>query len=95
MTRWAGRHSAAVEEVRMVPAPEQPPAIHEERGEDARRLGVAVVGLGGAVATTVATGRELIRLGACGPEGLPLADLRVPDRDGRSRPLEEATGIVA
>ncbi len=39
-----------------------------------RRLGVAVVGLGGAVATTAAAGVELLRLGLAGHEGLPLAD---------------------
>ena len=38
-----------------------------------RRLGVAVVGLGGAVATTAAAGVELIRLGHGGTDGLPLA----------------------
>ena len=44
-------------------------------GTDDRRLGVAVVGLGGAVATTAAAGVELIRQGAVGLEGLPLAGL--------------------
>ena len=38
-----------------------------------RRVGMAVVGLGGAVATTAAAGLELLRLGAVGPAGLPLA----------------------
>ncbi len=38
------------------------------------KLGVAVVGLGGAVATTAAAGIELLRLGLAGHEGLPLAD---------------------
>ena len=37
------------------------------------RLGVAVVGLGGAVATTAAAGVELIRAGRAGLDGLPLA----------------------
>ncbi len=41
----------------------------------ARRVGLAIVGLGGAVATTAAAGLELLRLGAAGPEGLPLAEL--------------------
>jgi myo-inositol-1-phosphate synthase len=41
--------------------------------EPAKRLGAAVVGLGGAVATTAAAGVELLRLGACGQDGLPLA----------------------
>ena len=40
-----------------------------------RRVGVAVVGLGGAVATTAAAGVELIRLGQGGVDGLPLADV--------------------
>ncbi|WP_458096390.1 inositol-3-phosphate synthase [Roseomonas sp. WA12] len=43
-----------------------------------RRLGVAVVGLGGAVATTAAAGIEVIRRGANRLEGLPLADVVVP-----------------
>ncbi|MDQ1631334.1 MAG: myo-inositol-phosphate synthase, partial [Frankiaceae bacterium] len=38
-----------------------------------RRVGIAVVGLGGAVATTAAAGLELLRLGLSGEEGLPLA----------------------
>ncbi|MFF9203863.1 inositol-3-phosphate synthase [Streptomyces sp. NPDC014986] len=37
------------------------------------RLGAAVVGLGGAVATTAVAGVELLRLGICGQDGLPLA----------------------
>jgi myo-inositol-1-phosphate synthase len=40
-----------------------------------RRLGVAIVGFGGAVSSTVAAGVELMRLGLTGPEGLPLAGL--------------------
>jgi myo-inositol-1-phosphate synthase len=40
---------------------------------------MAVVGLGGAVATTAVAGLELLRLGAVGAEGLPLADV---DADG-------------
>ena len=46
-----------------------------------RRVGLAVVGLGGAVATTAVAGLELLRLGVVGPEGLPLAELdgTVPD----------------
>ena len=39
------------------------------------RLGVAVVGLGGAVATTAVAGIELIRAGQAGLDGLPLAAL--------------------
>ena len=44
----------------------------------ARRTGMAIVGLGGAVATTAAAGLELLRLGAVGSDGLPLAGLDVP-----------------
>ncbi len=40
-----------------------------------RRVGMAVVGLGGAVATTAVAGLELLRLGAVGADGLPLADV--------------------
>ncbi len=40
----------------------------------ARRLGVAIVGLGGAVATTVAAGLGMIRRGAVDLSGLPLAE---------------------
>ncbi|MCR0981874.1 inositol-3-phosphate synthase [Roseomonas populi] len=43
-----------------------------------RRLGVAVVGLGGAVATTAVAGIEVIRRGANRLDGLPLADVAVP-----------------
>ena len=39
------------------------------------RLGVAIVGLGGAVATTAVAGIELIRTGGAGLDGLPLAAL--------------------
>lgn len=38
-----------------------------------RVLGIAVVGLGGAVGTTMAAGVELLKQGAIGHEGLPLA----------------------
>jgi myo-inositol-1-phosphate synthase len=44
-------------------------------GASARRVGIAIVGLGGAVATTAAAGLELLRLGLAGEEGLPLADV--------------------
>jgi myo-inositol-1-phosphate synthase len=43
-----------------------------------RRVGVAVVGLGGAVATTAAAGVELLRRGTNRMDGLPLADVAVP-----------------
>ena len=39
-----------------------------------RKLGIAVVGLGGAVGTTMAAGIELLRQGAVGKVGLPLAN---------------------
>lgn len=54
-----------------------------------RRVGLVFVGLGGAVASTAVAGLELLRLGAAGPDGLPLAGLKV---DGR--PIEETTGLV-
>lgn len=40
-----------------------------------RKLGIAVVGVGGAVGTTMFAGLELIRKGAIGPQGLPLAEI--------------------
>ena len=42
------------------------------------RLGVAIVGLGGAVATTAVAGVELIRRGEVGLDGLPLAGSDAP-----------------
>lgn len=42
------------------------------------RLGVAVVGLGGAVATTAVAGIAMIRSGSNKLDGLPLADRNVP-----------------
>lgn len=48
-------------------------------GQQGGRLGVAFVGMGGAVATTAIAGLELIKSGANKFEGLPLADLVVPD----------------
>src|SRR4051794_39957936 len=39
-----------------------------------RKLGIAVVGIGGAVGTTMVAGVELIKRGAVGVDGLPLAD---------------------
>lgn len=44
-----------------------------------RRVGIAIVGAGGAVATTAAAGVELMRLGLAGTEGLPLAELPLAD----------------
>ena len=43
-----------------------------------RKLGVAIVGIGGAVATTAVAGIEVIRRGANRLDGLPLADLAIP-----------------
>ncbi len=57
--------------------------------EAERRVGIAVVGLGGAVATTAVAGLELLRQGAAEPTGLPLAGLEL---DGV--PVETATGMV-
>ena len=54
------------------------------------RLGVAIVGLGGAVASTAVAGLELLRLGAGGVEGLPLAGLEIG-----GVAVEEATGLAA
>lgn len=42
-----------------------------------RRLGIAVVGLGGAVGTTMAAGIELLKKDLIGTDGLPLADTSV------------------
>ena len=50
---------------------------------------MAVVGLGGAVATTAVAGLELLRTGGGAATGLPLAGLEV---DGR--PVEEVTGLT-
>jgi myo-inositol-1-phosphate synthase len=43
--------------------------------DEQRKVGVAVVGLGGAVATTAVAGVELLKVGASGVEGLPLAEV--------------------
>ena len=56
----------------------------------ADRLGVAIVGLGGAVATTAVAGVELIRQGAVGLDGLPLAALG----DDLTRDLVPYDGLV-
>ena len=52
-----------------------------------RKLGIAVVGLGGAVGTTMVAGVELLKKQAVGTEGLPLANLSVAG-------LAEYTDIV-
>ena len=43
----------------------------------AERLGVAIVGVGGAVATTAIAGIEMIKAGSNSLDGLPLADRSV------------------
>ncbi|MCW8085700.1 inositol-3-phosphate synthase [Sabulicella glaciei] len=43
-----------------------------------RRVGVAIVGMGGAVATTAAAGLEVLRRGTNRMDGLPLAHVAVP-----------------
>ena len=43
-----------------------------------RKVGVAVIGMGGAVATTAAAGLEILRQGTNRMDGLPLAHLAVP-----------------
>ena len=55
-----------------------PTAQEVGRQAGARKLGVAVIGLGGAVATTAIAGIEQIKAGANRLEGLPLAGLSVP-----------------
>ncbi len=42
-----------------------------------RTLGIAVIGLGGAVGTTMVAGIELLKKGVIGHEGLPLANLQI------------------
>ena len=42
---------------------------------DNRKLGIAIIGLGGAVGTTMVAGIELLKKGKIGTEGLPLANL--------------------
>lgn len=42
-----------------------------------RKLGIAIVGLGGAVGTTMFAGVELIKKGMIGKQGLPLAELDI------------------
>jgi myo-inositol-1-phosphate synthase len=50
----------------------------EDPGREKRRVGVAVVGIGGAVATTAVAGVALLRRGAMERHGLPLARLDAP-----------------
>ncbi|MEJ7847852.1 MAG: inositol-3-phosphate synthase [Pyrinomonadaceae bacterium] len=42
-----------------------------------RKLGIAVVGLGGAVGTTMVAGIELLKKALIGKDGLPLADFKI------------------
>ena len=53
-----------------------------EQSGTARRLGVLVVGLGGAVATTAVAGIEMLRAGSNDTTGLPLAGMSVPGLAG-------------
>ncbi|WP_205544037.1 inositol-3-phosphate synthase [Rubrobacter indicoceani] len=50
-------------------------------GTETRRVGVAIVGVGGAVATTAIAGIAMIRKGIVDTDGLPLADLDVRGLD--------------
>lgn len=50
-------------------------------GSSERRVGVAIVGVGGAVATTAIAGSAMIRKGLAGTDGLPLADLDISGLD--------------
>ncbi len=52
-------------------------------------MGLAVVGLGGAVATTAVAGLELLRIGAISADGLPLAGLEIA-----GGPVDTVTGMV-
>ena len=49
-------------------------AYDVQPGTGGRKVGVAIVGLGGAVATTLAAGLDLLGKGAVGREGLPLGE---------------------
>lgn len=42
-----------------------------------QKLGIAIVGIGGAVGSTMVAGIELLKKGLAGKEGLPLADLEI------------------
>ena len=53
--------------------------MQTDNHRSANRLGVAIVGLGGAVATTAVAGCMLIRKGLQGKEGLPLAEFEQLD----------------
>ena len=57
---------------------------------NSRKLGIAIIGLGGAVGTTMVAGIELLKKGKIGTEGLPLADLE----DDLTRNLADYENIV-
>ncbi len=61
---------------------------------EGRRLGIAIVGAGGAVATTAAAGVELMKLGLAGTEGLPLAEIAPGGRFSRVEDIAPYTELV-
>ncbi|MCW3009964.1 MAG: Inositol-3-phosphate synthase, partial [Solirubrobacterales bacterium] len=61
---------------------------------EGRRLGIAIVGAGGAVATTAAAGVELMRLGLAGTQGLPLAEVAPGGRFSRVGDIAGYTALV-
>lgn len=66
----------------------------QRNSRDGSKLGVAVVGLGGAVASTAVAGTELMKAGLSGTEGLPLADASVRDGNGEPEPLRGTKEMV-
>lgn len=66
----------------------------EQDRRDQRNVGVAVVGLGGAVASTAVAGLELMKAGLAGTEGLPLAGATVRAEGGGSEPLAGAGDLA-
>ncbi|HEY0776916.1 MAG TPA: inositol-3-phosphate synthase [Gemmatirosa sp.] len=63
---------------------------HGAAGQHPGRLGIAIVGLGGAVATTAVAGITLLRAGVVGTTGLPLAALP----DALTAQLAQYTDLV-
>ncbi len=59
-----------------------------------RRVGVAIVGAGGAVATTAVAGVELMKLGLAGTEGLPLAEVAPGGRFSRVGDIAQYAELV-
>ncbi len=55
-----------------------------------RKLGLAIIGLGGAVGTTIVAGIELITKGLVGTEGLPLSGL---NESGPSKSLTTSSTV--